>query len=145
MPKIPANIAIRRTTRRFLRQSATNCSIIESHRAFHDHALAGPNSGFDGDGSPLLIRDLDIAAFERQSETSTKTLVASFVIRSADVGTISRDIAGAAKLASANMLGLSILSRLSNAMRTLLRRVSDSTTSLTNRTLPSKTSSGYER
>src|SRR5215831_17210946 len=80
-----------------------------------------------------------------QSETSTKTLVLSLVIRSADVGTINRDTEGATKVASANMLGLRILSGLSNAMRTLLRLVSDSTTSLTNRTLPVKTSSGYER
>src|SRR5260370_2149845 len=64
MPKMPANIAISRTTRRFLKQRATNWSIIESHPAFHHHALAGPNSGFDGDGSPLLISDLDIAALE---------------------------------------------------------------------------------
>src|SRR6266436_9488188 len=65
MPKMQANIAISRTTRRFLKQSATNWSIIEPHPALHHHALAGPNSGFYGDSSPLLISDLDIAAFER--------------------------------------------------------------------------------
>ena len=69
----------------------------------------------------------------------------SLVIKSADVGTIVRDTEGGTKLASANMLGLRILSGLSNAMRTLLRLVSDSTTSLTNRTLPVNTSSRYER
>src|SRR5262249_9425231 len=80
-----------------------------------------------------------------QSETSTKTLVLSLVIRSADVGTTSCDTDGAEKVALANMLGFSILSALSKAMRTLLRLVSDSTMSLTNSTLPSKTSPGYER
>src|SRR5262252_7844308 len=60
-----ANIAISRTTRRFLKQSATNWSIIESHPALHHHTLAGPNSAFDGDRGALLLRNLDIAALER--------------------------------------------------------------------------------
>src|SRR6202030_3173072 len=65
MPKMQANIAISRTTRRFLKQSATNWSIIEPHPTLHHHALAGPNSGLDGNGGALLVSDLDIAAFER--------------------------------------------------------------------------------
>src|SRR5262252_5544146 len=64
MPKMAANTAISRTTRRFLRQSATNWSIIESHRAFHHHSLSRANSAFDGNGGPLLISDLDVTAFE---------------------------------------------------------------------------------
>src|ERR1700733_110537 len=64
MPTMPANTAIRRTTRRFLKQSATNWSIIEPDSALYDDALAGLQSGLDHGGSALLIGDLDIAAFE---------------------------------------------------------------------------------
>jgi hypothetical protein len=67
-----------------------------------------------------------------------KTLVLSLLISSAEVGTVSRDTAGATKVALANMLGLNILFGFSNAMRTLVRRVSGSSTSLTNRTVPLK-------
>src|SRR5207342_728529 len=59
-----------------------------------------------------------------QASTSTKMLVRSFDISRADVGTTSRDIIGALKLALANMPGLRRLSGLSNAIRTLVRRVS---------------------
>src|SRR5262249_23678539 len=65
MPKIAANIAISRTTRRFLKQSATNWSIIEPHRPLYHHPLAGPNPALDGDGGALLLSNLDIAALER--------------------------------------------------------------------------------
>src|SRR5215510_15559642 len=65
MPKIQAKIAISRTTRRFLKQSATNWSIIEPHRSPDHYSLAGPKTGFDGSGRTLLVRDLDIAALER--------------------------------------------------------------------------------
>src|SRR5579883_2213633 len=64
MPKMAANIAISRTTRRFLKQRATNWSIIEPHRAFHHHPLARSNSAFDRDAGAFLISDLDSAALE---------------------------------------------------------------------------------
>src|SRR5215467_11194688 len=65
MPKMQAKIAISRTTRRFLKQSATNWSIIESHRALDHYSLAGLKTGFDGSGRTLLVCDLDIPALER--------------------------------------------------------------------------------
>src|ERR1700752_4302462 len=64
MPKMQAKIAISRTTSRFLKQSATNWSIIEPHRPLDHDALAGLEAGFDSSGRPLLIGDLDIPAFE---------------------------------------------------------------------------------
>src|SRR6266700_7582698 len=60
-----AKIAISRTTRRFLKQSATNWSIIESHRAFDHDPLPGLEASFHSRGRPLLIDNLDIAPFER--------------------------------------------------------------------------------
>src|SRR5882672_11847592 len=65
MPKMQAKIAISRTTRRFLKQSATNWSIIEAHGSLDHDALASLEAGFDGRGRSLLVRDLDIAPLER--------------------------------------------------------------------------------
>src|SRR5262249_56849485 len=65
MPKIQAKIAISRTTRRFLKHSATNWSIIEAHRALDHDPLAGLEAGFHGRGWPFLVCDVDIAALER--------------------------------------------------------------------------------
>src|SRR5262249_8597055 len=65
MPKMQAKIAISRTTRRFLKQSATNWSIIESYRALDHYSLARPQTGFDGSGGTLLVCDVDISALER--------------------------------------------------------------------------------
>src|SRR5215472_322683 len=64
MPKTAAKMASNRTTRRFLKQSATNWSIIEPHRTPYHYALARPESGFYGGGCPLLIGNFDVAAFE---------------------------------------------------------------------------------
>ena len=63
-------------------------------------------------------------------------------ISKAEFGTTTLSIDGAMKVALANMFGFSVLSRLSNAILTLLRRVSGSMTSLMNRTLPLKTLAG---
>src|SRR5436309_4562204 len=65
MPKMQAKIAISRTTRRFLKQSATNWSIIESHRPFDHDALAGLETSFHGRSRTLLVGDVDIPALER--------------------------------------------------------------------------------
>src|SRR5215510_4482598 len=65
MPKMQAKIAISRTTRRFLKQSATNWSIIEPHRSLDHYSLAGLKTGLDNNGRTLLVGDLDISAFER--------------------------------------------------------------------------------
>src|SRR6266568_2641274 len=65
MPKMQAKIAISRTTRRFLKQSATNWSIIESHRAFDHDPLPRLEASFHGRGRTLLVGDLDIAPLER--------------------------------------------------------------------------------
>src|SRR5882724_12565198 len=65
MPKMQAKIAISRTTRRFLKHSATNWSIIEAHGSLDHDALAGLETSFDGGGRSLLIGDLDIAPLER--------------------------------------------------------------------------------
>src|SRR2546430_7311177 len=65
MPKMQAKMAISRTTRRFLKQSATNWSIIEAHGSLDRDALAGLEAGFDCRGRSLLIGDVDIAALER--------------------------------------------------------------------------------
>src|SRR5580704_6183310 len=65
MPKMAAKIAINRTTRRFLKQSATNWSIIEPDSAPHDHAIARPKAASDDGGCALLSFDLDIAALKR--------------------------------------------------------------------------------
>ena len=62
MPKTHAKIAISRTTRRFLKQSATNWSIIESHRTFDHDALAGLETSFHGRSRTLLVGDVDIPA-----------------------------------------------------------------------------------
>src|SRR6266403_1154984 len=64
MPRMAANIAISRTTRRFLKQRATNWSIIEPDSTLHDHAVTGPKPALDDCGGALLICNLDIAAFE---------------------------------------------------------------------------------
>src|SRR5712691_2634680 len=64
MPKMPAKTATSRTTRRFLKQSATNWSIIEPDSTLHDDSVAGPKAAFDDSGIALLICDFDIAAFE---------------------------------------------------------------------------------
>ena len=45
-----------------MKQTATNWSIIEPHRAFHHYAIARPKSALDRNGGALLIRDLDITA-----------------------------------------------------------------------------------
>src|SRR5207302_131056 len=64
MPKMHANMATSRTTRRFLKQTATNWSIIEAHRTFDDYSLTWAKSGFDRSGRTLLIGDFDGPAFE---------------------------------------------------------------------------------
>src|SRR6478736_8025897 len=65
MPRMQAKIAISRTTSRFLKQSATNWSIIEPHRSLDHDPLAGLKAGFDGGCRSFLVCDLDIAALER--------------------------------------------------------------------------------
>src|SRR5262245_21336177 len=65
MPKMQAKIAISRTTRRFLKQSATNWSIIEPHRSLDHYSLTGLKTNLDNNSRTLLVGDLDIAAFER--------------------------------------------------------------------------------
>src|SRR5262245_6227998 len=65
MPKMQAKIAISRTTRRFLKQSATNWSIIEPHRSLDHYSLAGLKTNLDNSSRTLLVGDFDISAFER--------------------------------------------------------------------------------
>src|SRR4051795_184487 len=69
MPKMQAKIAISRTTSRFLKQSATNWSIIEPHRSLDHDAFAGLEPDLDGGGRSRLIGDLQIPAFEGPSGT----------------------------------------------------------------------------
>src|SRR5438093_3063124 len=65
MPKMQAKIAISRTTRRFLKQSATNWSIIEPHRSLDHYSLARLKTRLDSSDGTLLVCNLDIPAFER--------------------------------------------------------------------------------
>src|SRR5437899_242895 len=65
MPKMQAKMAISRTTSRFLKQSATNWSIIESHRALDHYSLAGLQTGLHRSGRTLLVSDVDISALKR--------------------------------------------------------------------------------
>ena len=75
--------------------------------------------------------------------TSTKTWFASSLSTSAVVGTTGGASASArGSVTVANMPGLSRMSGLANAMRTLVRRVSGSSTSLTNSTSPLNISPG---